>query len=82
MEYAEYGTLSKYLEEKCEDGKNIDEAEAARIVLEICLGVNLMHSKNILHRDLKPDNILVHKVKKFENDNKFTKEESIDSNQA
>lgn len=40
-------------------GKNIAPAEAARIVRDICLGLDNAHQQGILHRDIKPANILL-----------------------
>ena len=40
-------------------GKQIDPMEAARIVLETCRGLHHAHEHNILHRDVKPANILM-----------------------
>ena len=41
-----------------ETGK-IDEAEAARILHKVLLGLNHVHSLGIIHRDLKPENIMM-----------------------
>lgn len=54
MDYAKGGELGKYVKEK---GK-LDENEAKRIFNQIYKGVSHMHTKNLIHRDLKPNNIL------------------------
>ena len=54
MDYAKGGELGKYVREK---GK-LDENEAKRIFMQIYKGVSHMHTKNLIHRDLKPNNIL------------------------
>lgn len=38
----------------------MDEEIAASICRDICEGLNQIHKKNFIHRDLKPDNILIH----------------------
>ena len=40
-------------------GLQIDPAEAARIVMETCNGLHHAHEHDILHRDVKPANILL-----------------------
>ncbi|MGJ8725317.1 MAG: serine/threonine protein kinase [Roseibacillus sp.] len=40
-------------------GLQIDPSEAARIVLETCNGLHHAHEHDILHRDVKPANILM-----------------------
>ena len=39
--------------------KPIPEPIAAKIFVEICLGLNYMHGLGIMHRDVKPENILL-----------------------
>ncbi len=40
-------------------GKTIDQAEAGRIICEICYGLDNAHQQDVLHRDIKPANILL-----------------------
>jgi serine/threonine protein kinase len=37
----------------------LSEAEAARIASQICAGTDYLHRKGVVHRDLKPDNIML-----------------------
>lgn len=50
------GDLFSYLEKK--NGR-LMEVEAAVIVRQIVIAVKFLHEKNIVHRDIKPDNILM-----------------------
>jgi serine/threonine protein kinase len=40
-----------------EEGK-LDPVEAARIVREVCRALEYAHDNNVIHRDIKPDNIM------------------------
>ncbi|EXJ62638.1 CAMK protein kinase [Cladophialophora yegresii CBS 114405] len=50
------GDLFSYIESK--NGKLL-EVEAAVIVRQILMALSFLHSKNIVHRDIKPDNVLM-----------------------
>jgi len=55
MEYIEGGSLQDHLSQ---NGKP-DEEEAVRIFVQICTGLAHAHKKNIVHRDIKPPNVLL-----------------------
>ncbi|MCI5936547.1 MAG: Stk1 family PASTA domain-containing Ser/Thr kinase [Eubacterium sp.] len=57
MEYVDGITLKKYIEKK---GK-LSVREAVGITLQIAAGLEAAHSNNIVHRDIKPQNILISK---------------------
>jgi serine/threonine protein kinase len=56
-DFADGGSLEKWL--KTNGGKASSEAEAVQIALEILTGLENLHGKGFVHRDLKPDNILI-----------------------
>lgn len=55
MEYVEGVTLKQYIEKK----GRIPWREAVSITIEICHGLAAAHKKHIVHRDIKPHNIIV-----------------------
>lgn len=55
MEYAGGGDLLQYIQRK----KVLTEDEARKIFRQIIDAVKACHSKNIVHRDIKLDNILI-----------------------
>lgn len=57
MEYLSGGTLEEYLEKN----PKIETSEALKIILQICDGVEVIHEKKVLHRDLKTANIMFDK---------------------
>ncbi len=56
MEFIEGITLKDYIEEK---KGNIYWKEATDIAMQICLALEHAHSKHIIHRDIKPQNIMI-----------------------
>jgi serine/threonine protein kinase len=57
MEYVDGKTLKEYIREK----GRLESEEAVRIVSQICSALNHAHNNNIVHRDIKPQNILMSK---------------------
>jgi serine/threonine-protein kinase len=55
MQYVDGQDLGK----RMEAAKRLDVAEATRIVLEVARGLEAAHEKGVIHRDVKPDNILL-----------------------
>jgi len=61
------GTLRNYLEKRNYDNKEINMKESMNIIHQLIKGIHYLHSKNIVHRDLNPNNIFIHN-----NNNKLT----------
>lgn len=62
MEKMNAGTLADLINKKLEDDQEsppLSEGDASSIMKNILSGLHFMHEKNYMHRDLKPDNILL-----------------------
>ena len=51
--------LKKFIDDKKKNNKLIDEKVIYLILKDICYGLKEMHSKDIIHGDLKSENILI-----------------------
>lgn len=54
MEFVEGGSLTKLLQDP-----TMDDKFRCKLALDVAKGMAFLHSNNIFHRDLKPDNLLV-----------------------
>ncbi|KAH9518439.1 Serine/threonine-protein kinase Nek8, partial [Bulinus truncatus] len=63
MEYAEGGTLLDFLQSR--NGCLLEEEEILKFLAQMLLSLQHVHSKQILHRDLKTQNILLDKKKEI-----------------
>lgn len=58
LELMEWCTLKQLIVYKYENNDPFTEEEVAKIIRNILDGLNYMHSNNIMHRDIKPDNLM------------------------
>ncbi|KAF5901733.1 Z-DNA binding protein kinase, partial [Clarias magur] len=58
MEFCEGGTLTSWINDRNVMHKQRETVETNKIFYEIISGVEYIHSQKLIHRDLKPDNIL------------------------
>ena len=59
MEYAEGKDLRTYMDNLLNDEKWTTENAIIEMIIQISLGLESIHAKNIAHLDIKPSNILV-----------------------
>lgn len=57
MELVEGITLKKYIERKA----GLSYKEAVSIAIQVCMGIDSAHKNHIIHRDIKPQNIIISK---------------------
>ncbi|KAG5846275.1 hypothetical protein ANANG_G00148050 [Anguilla anguilla] len=61
VEYCEGGDLSQEIKKQKDTGEYFPEDQILTWFVEICMAVEYVHEKNILHRDIKPQNIFLDK---------------------
>lgn len=59
MQYVEGADLETVLRSYQADQTYIEPEEASRIVREICLALDYAHSQGVIHRDVKPSNVML-----------------------
>ena len=64
MELVDGITLKKYIEKKA----RLSVREALSIAIQACMGIEAAHNNHIIHRDIKPQNIIISKDGKVKGD--------------
>ena len=61
MEYLKGPTLATYLRHLHQRKKRIPPDQVARLLNEISVALDYAHKQGVIHRDIKPGNIILHK---------------------
>ena len=59
MEYCSKGNLDQLIQRRIQSGGNFSKDQILRTLAHIVMAVMAMHNKNILHRDIKTQNIFI-----------------------
>ena len=59
MEFCEYGDLAYHIRKKKAKNEKFTESEIMNWFVQLCLSLEYVHSRKILHRDLKTQNIFL-----------------------
>jgi wee1-like protein kinase len=61
------GSLAEMIEANRKTGRRLDETEFKQILLHVAQGLRYIHSQNLVHLDVKPGNVFIHRNPKFLN---------------
>ena len=61
LEYCEYGNILEILKRGWKKGVQINQLEISSIIYMVLKGINFIHKKNLINRDIKGRNILIGK---------------------
>ena len=59
MEYCEVGDLSYHIKRKTNKDEKFTETEIFNWFIQICLALEYVHGRRVIHRDLKSQNIFL-----------------------
>ena len=59
MEFAEHGDIGRQIDKFKKANKYIKEDTVWSYAIQICAGLQSMHSRNVLHRDIKARNVFL-----------------------
>ena len=59
MEYCEVGDLAYHIKRKANKNESFSEGEIFNWFIQICLALEYIHSRRVIHRDLKAQNIFL-----------------------
>ena len=65
MEYCENGTLAQLVLETREKKKTLKEEDILHYITQISIGIKYLHERNIVHGDLKLENMLLDSKKEI-----------------
>lgn len=65
QDYIPGQTYEEILISRQQQGKNFSEAEVTQILFQLLPVLEYIHSKNLIHRDISPDNIIQHDADKL-----------------
>lgn len=66
-EYCNGGSLAEMIDTNRKTGRRLDETEFKQILLHVSQGLRYIHSQNLVHLDVKPGNVFIHRNPKFLN---------------
>lgn len=59
MEYCEVGDLSFHIKRKLQKNENFTETEIFNWFVQLCLSLEYIHGRKVMHRDLKTQNVFL-----------------------
>ena len=65
QDYIKGQTYEEILISRQQQGKNFNEAEVTQLLFQLLPVLEYIHSKNLIHRDISPDNIIQHDADKL-----------------
>ncbi len=65
QDYIQGQTYEQILISRQQQGKNFSEAEVTQLLFQLLPVLEYIHSKNLIHRDISPDNIIQHDADKL-----------------
>ncbi|KAH3728006.1 wee1-like protein kinase 1-A isoform X2 [Dreissena polymorpha] len=64
-EYCNGGSLAEYVEDHRRTGQHFSEVELTQILYQLAQGLRYIHSQNLVHLDIKPGNVFIHRNPKL-----------------
>lgn len=59
MHYCESGTISGVISSAKKNKSNLAESQIVKWVLQLALAMQYLHDNHVVHRDLKPMNVML-----------------------
>ena len=62
VEYIEGGNLGEYIRSHAKQGRGLEPSLVAEIARQACAGIQAAHDRGVIHRDIKPQNLMIQEV--------------------